>query len=76
MYKLMNIDLDGTLLNSSGEISDINKEAIKKAKEKGVEIVLASGRAVGSVKEFALELNADNYLISGNRGNCLWYSKR
>lgn len=42
MYKLVAIDLDGTLLNSYGEISFENKNAIKNAIEKGVIIVLAS----------------------------------
>ena len=31
MYKLITIDIDGTLLNSCGEITEKNKEAIKKA---------------------------------------------
>ena len=43
MYKLVAIDLDGTLLNSYGEVSEKNKEAIQKAKSKGAEIVIASG---------------------------------
>lgn len=42
MYKLVAIDLDGTLLNSFGEVSFKNKEAILKAVDKGVIIVLAS----------------------------------
>lgn len=42
MYKLVAIDLDGTLLNSYGEVSIENKNAIKKAIEKEVIIVLAS----------------------------------
>lgn len=42
MYKLVAIDLDGTLLNSYGEISSQNKNAIKRAIEKGTIIVLAS----------------------------------
>ena len=42
MYKLVAIDIDGTLLNSYGEISEANKEAIKNAMEKGVKVVLAS----------------------------------
>jgi len=36
------IDLDGTLLNSAGEVSINNKQAIKQAVEKGVIVVLAS----------------------------------
>lgn len=42
MYKLVAIDLDGTLLNSYGEVSKENKEAIQKATKNGTEVVLAS----------------------------------
>lgn len=42
MYKLVAIDLDGTLLNSSGEVSIENKNAISKAIKNGSMIVLAS----------------------------------
>ena len=42
MYKLIGIDIDGTLLNAYGQITAENKGAIEKAKEKGSEIVLAS----------------------------------
>ena len=38
MYKLIAIDLDGTLLNSYGEITKINREAIKAAQDKGIDI--------------------------------------
>ena len=66
MYKLIAIDLDGTLLNSYGEVSIKNREAIKNAISKGVEIVLASGRPVASVKNLANELGANHYMICGN----------
>ena len=66
MYKLMAIDLDGTLLNSFGEVSEETKKALKKAKEQGTEIVLASGRPISSTESLAIELGVDNYLISGN----------
>ena len=66
MYKLMAIDLDGTLLNSYGEVSAQTREALLKAKEQGTEIVLASGRPISSTESLALELGVDNYLISGN----------
>lgn len=46
MYKLVAIDIDGTLLNSYGEVSEENKTAIRKATEKGVKVVLAS-RKIG-----------------------------
>ena len=62
MYKLIAIDLDGTLLNSYGEVS----EATREAKNRGTEIVLASGRPISSTESIAIELGTDNYLISGN----------
>lgn len=34
MYKLLAVDMDGTLLNSNRIISKVNKEAIKKAIKK------------------------------------------
>lgn len=66
MYKLVAIDLDGTLLNSYGEISNKNKETLKKAIKKGTEVVLASGRPIMSVKNLANEIGCDNYIICGN----------
>lgn len=66
MYKLIAIDLDGTLLNSYGLISEKNREAIKKAQENGVKIVLASGRTTNSVKSLAEELGGNEYIICGN----------
>ena len=66
MYKLIAIDLDGTLLNSYGVISEIDKEAIKKAIKKGVKVILTSGRGTMSVKNFANELEIDGDIICGN----------
>lgn len=66
MYKLIAIDLDGTLLNSYGEVSEKNKKAIKKAMQNGKEIVIASGRPLQSAKSFALESGASNYVTCGN----------
>lgn len=66
MYKLIAIDLDGTLLNSKGDITEENKNAIKKAQENGIEVILASGRSKDSVMSFATEINSNKYLIAGN----------
>ena len=66
MYKFIAIDLDGTLLNSYGNISENNKIAIQKAINKGVKVVLTSGRGAMSVKNFAIETGADEYIICGN----------
>ena len=66
MYRLMAIDLDGTLLNSYGEVSSETRKALLEAKNRGTEVVLASGRPISSTESIATELGIDNYLISGN----------
>lgn len=66
MYKLVAIDLDGTMLNQYGIITEKTKKAILKAQEKGVEVMIASGRAITSVKRFSKEINSNKYFISGN----------
>lgn len=66
MIKLITIDIDGTLLNSHGEVTDKNKQTIQKVIEKGVDVVLASGRMPKAILPIANEINANKYLISGN----------
>lgn len=66
MYKLIAIDLDGTMLNQYGIITEKTKDAISKVQEKGIEVIIASGRAICSIKNFAKEINSNNYFISGN----------
>ena len=46
MYKLLVLDLDGTLTNSKKEIPEQNLNTLLRAQEKGLRIVLASGRPV------------------------------
>ncbi len=66
MYKLVAIDLDGTMLNQYGIITEETKDVIKKVQEKGTEVMIASGRAITSVKRFSKEINSQKYFISGN----------
>ena len=64
MYKLVAIDLDGTLLNSYGEVSSKNKQAIEKAEKQGTKVVIASGRPLSSVSSFANESEQVNTLFA------------
>ncbi len=66
MYKLIAMDIDGTLLNSYGEVSLKNKEAIEMALQKNIEVVLTSGRMPKAILPIANEINANKYIISGN----------
>ena len=60
MIKLLALDIDGTILNSSGEISDANRRAIRAAEDKGVLVTIATGRRFRDAQPVgrALELNA------------------
>ena len=66
MYKLVAIDLDGTMLNQYGVVTQKTKEAIQKAQENGIEVIIASGRPIDSIKTIANEINSKKYFISGN----------
>ena len=66
MYKLIAIDLDGTLLNSYGVITENTKKIIKKVEEQGVNIILASGRPIDSIQAIANEIESKKYFIAGN----------
>ena len=66
MYKLAAIDLDGTMLNQYGVVTQKTKESIEKAQEKGIDVVIASGRPIDSIKTIAKEIKSNKYFISGN----------
>lgn len=71
MYKLLAVDMDGTLLNNNRIISKVNKEAIKKAVEKGVNVVITSGRGLKGLDNFLDEVNLrgeNQYIIANNGG--------
>ena len=71
-YKLIASDMDETLLNDHHEICSRNIELIKKAKEKGVKFVPATGRGFASIqhslKVLGLYDEKEEYVISFNGG--------
>ena len=66
MYKLVAVDLDGTMLNSYGIVTENTKNTIKKVIENGTEVIIASGRPIDSIKSIAKEIGSENYFIAGN----------
>jgi len=76
MYKLIAIDIDGTLLKNDKTISNSTIKAIKEASSKGVKIVLSTGRPIQGLEKYAKQLNItsnDDYGIacSGAFVQCL-----
>ncbi|MEH7358407.1 MULTISPECIES: Cof-type HAD-IIB family hydrolase [Priestia] len=70
-FKLIALDMDGTLLNNQQEISEENRAAIAKAQEQGVHVVLSTGRSLLTCREYAQSLQLSSYLITVN-GSEIW----
>ena len=66
MYKLVAIDLDGTMLNSYGIVTENTKKVIKNTIQKGIDVVIASGRPIDSIQTIAKEIGSEKYCIAGN----------
>lgn len=66
MYKLIAVDLDGTMLNKYGTVTEETKKTIKQTIEQGTDVIIASGRPIDSIKEIAKEIESNNYFIAGN----------
>ena len=73
-YKIMVLDLDGTLTNSKKEISKPTKEALLDIQKRGYKVVLASGRPTPGILKLANELELENYggyILSFNGGKII-----
>lgn len=66
--KLIALDMDGTLVNHEGEVSPENEQAIKRAKEKGIHVVLSTGRSLFTCRDISDELGRSSYLVTVNGG--------
>lgn len=66
-YRLLAIDVDGTLVNSRNELTDATRDAILQARRAGIEIVLATGRRYSRALPLVepLELNVPLVTASG-----------
>ena len=73
-YKILVLDIDGTLTNSKKEITPRTRAALKKAQEKGVKLVLASGRPTYGIMPVAKQLELEEYggyILSFNGGRII-----
>lgn len=66
--RLVGLDLDGTLLNRNGLVSEGNKKAILTCLEQGVMVYLITGRPYCFAKKIALEIDERIRVISSNGG--------
>lgn len=68
MFRLAAIDIDDTLLGPDGQISGANSTAVAALRERGVHIVLASGRNHASMIEFHRTLGLGGGPVVSNHG--------
>lgn len=65
-YKMLVADMDNTLLNREKNVSERNRNALSKAMEKGVKIVIATGRVYTSARLYAKLLGLNTPIIASN----------
>ncbi|CAG7656848.1 HAD family hydrolase [Paenibacillus allorhizosphaerae] len=69
-YKLIALDMDGTLLNK-GAISEENVKCIQAVLEQGKNVILATGRPIRDVLPYTEKLNLELPLVINN-GSEVW----
>lgn len=62
-YKLIALDVDGTLLNSKKEISQKTNQTINQAIQEGKEVIISSGRCLPELKDILEQIPGIRYLI-------------
>lgn len=78
-YRLLVLDLDGTLTNSKKEISPRNLQTLLRLQQSGVRLVLASGRPTYGIVPLAETLQMGQYggcILSYNGGEIIDWSTR
>jgi hypothetical protein len=66
MYRLLAIDVDGTLVNSRDELTAPTREALGRAAAAGVRVVLATGRRYSRTLPLVEQLELDSPLITAS----------
>lgn len=65
-YQLIALDVDGTLLRDDHSLSEANRDTIRAAAERGIDIVLCTGRGTDSALPVLEELGLEGTLITHN----------
>ena len=76
MYKLLALDMDGTILTSQKTVSPATVKAINNLIQRGTAVTLCTGRGVAELKDYTSEFAAIPYGIL-NSGGCIYdFTKR
>lgn len=72
-YKLLALDMDGTLLTDNHQISPVTEQWIRKAMAAGVHVCLSTGRGYEEAVPFGRELGLNTPMVTVN-GSEIWKS--
>lgn len=75
-YEIVFVDIDDTLNPSNGKTSEYTKEVMKKLKDKGIKVVVNTGRSAKYAIEKSLEAGLSEYTISSNGAEVYNYHER
>lgn len=75
-YDIVFIDIDDTLNPSNGHVSEYTKEVMKKLKDKGIKVVVNTGRSAKYAIEKSIEAGLSEYTISSNGAEVYNYYER
>ncbi|MGN1371658.1 MAG: HAD family hydrolase [Candidatus Coprovivens sp.] len=75
-YDIVFVDIDDTLNPSNGQVSEYTKEILKKVKDKGIKIVVNTGRSAKYAIEKSIEAGLSEYTISSNGAEVYNYYER
>jgi len=62
-YKLLVVDIDGTLVGKDGNVLPQDREALAKARDSGIKVSLSTGRAAQACLSLISQLALDSYHI-------------
>ena len=65
-YRLLALDIDGTLLDPDGELQDAVRQAVIAARQIGLRVILCTGRRFRSARPWAQELQLDGPIVVHN----------
>ena len=62
--KLIALDLDGTALTPQNKVAETTTDAVRRAREAGVYVAVSTGRICGEARDFAVDLDADDLMVT------------
>ena len=71
MYKLLLLDIDGTLRDEVRGIPESARQAIHLCQKNNCKVIICTGRSMGTIQNDVLSLGVDGFIVGG--GNCVLY---